>query len=327
MVGAGVTRGSSLGLVVALSLGGCLSDDQVLTVPPNAAGVGGVTGGSGTTAVGGTALGGSASGGGGLAGRGGSPSLAPVIEHPFAIELDYRMDRVGFFSEPNRRSALEAAAKLWADEISWRLLEVPAGAVITLPDLEKLDDTLVEYTLEAPLTTIMVFVACSPVLDVAGVAGRTKGSSIAYPPGSPGFLVAGPVRSPYAVGIAFACERTFFADPTPATDTDLPIDQTDLMSMAAHELGHALGIGASPRFFELVNVEGEQSFFVGEQSVSLYGAPLLLDDGLRHLSSTVTWEGRPVAMDPSLTVGTRVRPTPIDFALLEDIGTESTPPP
>ena len=93
------------------------------------------------------------------------------------------------------------------------------------------------------------------------------------------------------MAIAFACEEKFFADPTPETDADL---------------------------------EGEQSFFVGEKSVSLYGEPLLLDDGLRHLSSAVTWEGRPVAMDPSLTVGTRTRPTPIDFAV---IGTESAPPP
>ena len=324
MVGACVSRRCSLGLVVGLSLVGCMRDDPVPVVqlvPPGTAGVGGLMGSSGGAAVGG------ASSGGGLAGRGGSPSVAPVIEHPFAIELDYRMDRAGFFLEPNRRSALEAAAKLWVDGITWRLLEVPGGTVITLPDLEKLDETLVEYTLEAPLTALMVFVACSPVLDAAGVAARTRGASTVYPPDSPGFLGAGPVRSPYVMAIAFACEEKFFADPTPETDADLPFDQTDLMSMAAHELGHALGIGGSSRFFELVKVEGEQSFFVGERSVSLYGAPLLLDDGLRHLSSAVTWEGRPVAMDPSLTVGTRSRPTPIDFAVLEDIGTESAPRP
>jgi hypothetical protein len=306
-------------LVVALSLVGCLTDGRV---PQGAGGVGGVTGGSG-----GTALGGSASGEGALGGRAGSPPVAPVIEHPFAIEFDYRMDRAGFFLEPDRRSTLEAAAKLWADEITWKLLEAPLGAVITLPDLEKLDETLVEYTLEEPLTALMVFVACSPVLDAEGVAGRMITASAIYPLGSAGFLLTGPVRSPYAVGLVFACEEKFFADPTPETDADLPFDQTDLLSMAAHELGHALGIGRSLRFFELINVEGEQSFFVGERAVSLYGAPLLLDDGLRHLSSTVTWEGGPVAMDPSLTVGTRSRPTPIDFAVLEDIGTEAAPLP
>lgn len=94
-------------------------------------------------------------------------------------------------------------------------------------DLEKLDNTLVEYTLEAPLTALLVFVACSSVLDAAGVAARTEGASTVYPPGSPGFLVAGPVRSPYAMGIAFACDEKFFADPTSETDTDLPLDQTD----------------------------------------------------------------------------------------------------
>jgi hypothetical protein len=109
MVGACVSRRCSLGLVVGLSLVGCMRDDPVPVVqlvPPGTAGVGGLMGGSGGAAVGG------ASSGGGLAGRGGSPSVAPVIEHPFAIELDYRMDRAGFFLEPNRRSALEAAAKL-----------------------------------------------------------------------------------------------------------------------------------------------------------------------------------------------------------------------
>jgi hypothetical protein len=326
MAGACAIRCGSVGLVVALShvaLVGCLTD---ATAPPSAAGgPTGDTGGAGGS--GGAALGGSASGAGGLSGQGGLPAAAPVIEHPFAIEFDYRMDHAGFFSEPNRRGALEAAAKSWADEITWKLLEVPAGAIIALPDLEKLDDTVVEYTLETPLTALMVFVACSPVLDAEGVAARTRGASVVYPPRSPGLLVAGPVRSPYSMGIAFACEEDFFADPTPETDADLPIDQPDLLSMAAHELGHALGIGGSSRFFELIKVDGEQSFFVGERAVSLYGAPVLLDDGLRHLSSTVTWEGGPVAMDPSLTVGTRVRPTPLDFAVLEDIGTEAAPPP
>jgi hypothetical protein len=100
----------------------------------------------------------------------------------------------------------------------------------------------------------------------------------------------------------------------------------DFYSVALHELGHALGFGASAEWNSLVN----GVTFVGPEAVNQYGGPVPLASStdknhwLNGLASPVfnTLTNQEAAMDPSLTIGTRKRLTNVDAAALADIGWE-----
>lgn len=101
-------------------------------------------------------------------------------------------------------------------------------------------------------------------------------------------------------------------------------NQSDFLSVALHELGHALGFGTADEFTAL----RAGSFFTGSASTALYGSSPPLDPTGGHwqedLDSTVYGSSTPqeVSMDPRITVGDRKLFTELDAAGLEDIGWE-----
>ncbi|CAN0364731.1 unnamed protein product, partial [Ectocarpus sp. 4 AP-2014] len=100
--------------------------------------------------------------------------------------------------------------------------------------------------------------------------------------------------------------------------------ESDFLSVALHELGHALGFGTSPEFTAL----RAGSYFTGSASAAAYGSLPPLDVTGGHwqedLMSTVygTTTPQEVSMDPRITVGDRKLITELDAAALEDIGWE-----
>jgi hypothetical protein len=65
--------------------------------------------------------------------------------------------------------------------------------------------------------------------------------------------------------------------------------------------------------------------FLGPTATSLYGGPVPLDESLGHfVRGTVLDEVEPL-MDTGQTSGTRSVPTPLDLAVLTDIGYEFAP--
>lgn len=101
-------------------------------------------------------------------------------------------------------------------------------------------------------------------------------------------------------------------------------NESDFLSVALHELGHALGFGTAPEFTAL----RAGSYFTGAASTALYGSSPPLDPTGGHweedLDSTVygTTTPQEVSMDPRITVGDRKLITELDAAALEDIGWE-----
>lgn len=93
----------------------------------------------------------------------------------------------------------------------------------------------------------------------------------------------------------------------------------DFYSAALHEIGHILGFGKSPSYFNLV-ANGQ---FNGAKTVALAGAaPMLNGTDLAHWQDGLLFAGQLNAMNPILTNGQRLNVTELDFAALDDLGWE-----
>ncbi len=100
------------------------------------------------------------------------------------------------------------------------------------------------------------------------------------------------------------------------TTAGLDRNELDFYSAATHELGHVLGIGTAPQWFNKI----QGSRFVGPNAVSVYGGPVPVYSDHAHWADGVTINGQAVSLDPTLNYGTRVTWTSLDQAAVRDIG-------
>jgi hypothetical protein len=86
--------------------------------------------------------------------------------------------------------------------------------------------------------------------------------------------------------------------------------------VALHELGHVLGFGTAEAFKSKI----ANGAFTGAKTTALFGGPLPLTPDLAHVPITTMSGGHRVLMDQSDATGTRYLPTPLDQAVMEDLG-------
>ncbi|MBL4701542.1 MAG: hypothetical protein JKX85_09820, partial [Phycisphaeraceae bacterium] len=99
-------------------------------------------------------------------------------------------------------------------------------------------------------------------------------------------------------------------------DNDEQAGESDFLSVALHEMVHGFGFGTSETWDNL----SVNSLFTGTQTTNLYGSSPPVQPSHFDFGVTDPSTGQEAAMDPNITTGTRKVITPLDFAVLDDMG-------
>lgn len=232
---------------------------------------------------------------------------------PFNIEFDYRFDTNGWFT-PARRKALEAAAQVWEQAIRSDFPDTPKDTRTPLVRNPQTGKYLSgDFITDRPIDDVLIFVGARDLQGTFGSTLALSGPSGYFPSET---RYSGSTFQPWIGSMAFDQSTNWFIDPTPDTDTDLPLGQQDLISTAIHELAHVLGFGTSQAYRRQVSggeFEGSAAIAKnGGQSIPLSGA---------HIASGYERSdtGEPL-MTPFASRGIRKKPTVLDLAILDDMG-------
>lgn len=260
--------------------------------------------------------------GGGDGGSADSPAteLGPVR---FKIQIDYRFDKAGFFSDAVRRQALEGACRIWGRLLADTFPNVPKGTYIKVRDPEKPAEPALALNIDYEIDDLVIFVGSSDLAPgITGVSSPTAGLS-----GITDGALATTLQQrfdatpfqPWTAWISFDSKTDFYFDPMPdaaGAGAALPAGQLDFVSVALHEIGHTLGFGTANAF--KTKVSGGE--FTGAKAEALFGGPLPLTADLGHVPNTTMSGGHRMLMDLSDGTGMRYVPTPLDRAVFEDLG-------
>jgi len=289
------------------------------------AGAGGTTlssggGGAGGAGAGAGAGGSSAGGGGGGAGgsSAGGGGAGPVST--FKIDVNYMFDTKAAFA-PERRVVLEAAAQAWQSVILSEFEDIPAGTSLRARHPEKPAEAGMNFPAPNAIDDVIVFVGFAEIDGSGGGSVRAQTSiSFAGDVADPVLLQKLMARrdaipfQPWVGNISFDSTDNWFYDPTPDTNDDLPAEKSDFMTTSLHEVGHLLGIGNSAAWDSLI--VGNQ--FTGPHAVALHGGPVPVTADHNHVDAVVLQEVD--LMMGGTADGQRLHITPLDLAILEDLG-------
>ncbi|QEL18582.1 FG-GAP repeat domain-containing protein [Limnoglobus roseus] len=250
--------------------------------------------------------------------------LVPAV----SLQFDYSLDANGFFADASRRTALEQAGAELVSRLDTDFAAIaPAGGntwSLLLNNPSSGEQTEIKNP-TVPADTIVVYVGAYN-LDAAeagegGFGGYKAGGdsdwlNLVKTRGAAGFSLWGG-------SIAFDLDLNWnFSANAPARG------QTDFYTVATHELGHLLGIGTAPQYFNLVS----GNTFTGANATAANGGdPLRLSTDHSHLVQGTQDHGAEASLQPRIVSGKRYGFTNIDYAVLQDIGwtaseTATSPP-
>lgn len=249
------------------------------------------------------------------------------------ITLDYSTDTSGFFDVQERRDAFEEVAADLGATLNDSLSAINTGGSNTY-SAQYFDpatgDLASAANLDVAQDEIVVFTGARSYTDnTLAEAGPGGWFGLS---GSSAFVDAVATRGQSGVSnntdfarwggsVAWNENANWnFSDDL----SDLDANESDFRSVAYHELLHVLGFGTAASWDALVS-NGE---FVGVKATAEYdfdGSPPLTSTG-SHFDYGVTDNGQEVAMDPDIARGTRKFLTLLDYAAIDDIGWDVTPP-
>ena len=250
--------------------------------------------------------------------------LQPVkVQHSaFHIEFDYSYDTSGWFDEVKKQN-LEYAASLWSDRINQDWTNIAAGTQINVlnPNLGRYETKVLTRDVDDIVIYVGAIDLNSSSWSGTATAMASSNSSFTYA-GRPNTTSA---YQPAVGAITFSTnpqwvgggQRTWFFDSTPEDQSDVPgsQDTADFVLIAAHELGHILGIGSGSQAY--ANLIADQTLY-GANSVAVYGAGVPVSGPQGHIGGNVTINGDIPLLAPGGTV--KRTPSVLDYAILSDIG-------
>ena len=230
----------------------------------------------------------------------------------FTIELDYRFDASGFCT-PAIRQALEYAASIWEQPINDEFQDVESGISLNIENPES--GTNEQISLGRPIDDLLVFVGSRSDLGPSVLA---RGG---YQSGSTASVFSSRLTSsdfePFIGYIFFDRSDSWFVDTSPETEVDIPFNSIDFISVAIHEIGHALGMtDNSPAPVTNGGLSGYNCLQSNGGIPIPYSSSGHFEEGFGN-NTTV--------MDPITAAGRRTYPSKYDLAWLSDIGYEITP--
>lgn len=262
-------------------------------------------------------------------------SLEPRELLTISFQFDYRFDSTHFFDVSARRTALEQAGHLVADQFGDSLAAIqPSGTNRWTPNITSPSTGL---TTALPSNTavaanqILVFVGGRNInsLGIGGPGGysssgstswlntvKTRGQAGAASSTSP------TDTSPWGGSVTFdsAGVNWFFG----STTAGLNSTQVDFLSVAVHELTHVVGFVSSNRAFTR-DINSSGMFFGSNAVAANNGFTVPMDSTRGHWREGTMSGGVEAAMDPSINRGTRKMLTSLDRAALRDIGWQIAP--
>lgn len=233
------------------------------------------------------------------------------------LQFDYSLDTNGFFNDPARRAALEAAG-------SQLVSRLDADFDALVPHLGNSWSLLLNNPASGQQVEIAnPTIAANTIVIYAG--GYNLDGAEAGEGGFGGFRAAGDSNwlnqiqtrghtgfSLWGGSLAFDLDQNWnFSSGAPATG------QTDFFTTATHELGHLLGFGTADQYYRLVS----GGFFRGTNAIAENGgtAPRVSSD-TAHWAQGTHSDNHEASLQPFLVSGQRYGFSDLDYAVLKDIG-------
>ena len=173
----------------------------------------------------------------------------------FIINLDFSYDTSGYFNDAGRRAPLAKAAELWSEIIQDDFAEIPTGSSFSIRHPSKPDENLT-VTLDEPIDDLLIYVGArnfsGNTLGIGGPSGYSLEGDVYSARISDDFRGLGPTSDyePWAGVLTFDSEVTWnFGLDEPSSH------ESDLLTVALHEIAHVLGVGTASTFFDLSSDE------------------------------------------------------------------------